>query len=114
MVVPNITKNLLSVSKLTEDNVVDVLSSYPHFFIQDRLTKQVLARGKGENGLYVLQTGHEAFVASTRSPKASYEVWHTRLGHVSFDTIANLNKHGHLIYMLPLFYQNRVFVVPVG
>jgi hypothetical protein len=44
LVVPHMTKNLLSISRLTKDNSVDVLLSYPTFFIQDRLTKQVIAQ----------------------------------------------------------------------
>ncbi|KAI3719151.1 hypothetical protein L6452_20045 [Arctium lappa] len=96
LVVPHLSKNLLSVSKLTQDNDVDVLFSYPHFLIQDRRTKQVLARGCREDGLYVLRTRRDALVATTFCPKASYEVWHSRLGHVSFDTIVSLQKLGRL------------------
>lgn len=35
LVVPNITKNLLSISKLTNDSPVDVLFSKPFFAIQN-------------------------------------------------------------------------------
>nr|GFA76535.1 retrovirus-related Pol polyprotein from transposon TNT 1-94 [Tanacetum cinerariifolium] len=50
-----------------------------------------------ENRLYVLKDEHRAFVATTtNSKKASYELWHTRLGHVSFDVISTLNKLGIL------------------
>uniref|UniRef100_A0A251TUQ9 Putative zinc finger, CCHC-type n=1 Tax=Helianthus annuus TaxID=4232 RepID=A0A251TUQ9_HELAN len=96
LVVPSLTKNLLSISKLTKDNCVDVLLSYPLFHIQDRHTKQVLARGRCENGLYILQPGHHALVSSSSRPKASFEVWHSRLGHVHFDVISILQKLGIL------------------
>ncbi|KAJ9550336.1 hypothetical protein OSB04_014381 [Centaurea solstitialis] len=97
LVVPKITKNLLSVSKLTYDNCLDVLFSHPHFYIQDRKTKRVLAQGRCNHGLYVLSTGPQTFFASTRSElKASFELWHARLGHVSYDTISLLNKKGQL------------------
>lgn len=100
LVVPTITKNLLSISKLTTDNSMDVLFSQPHFYIQDRATKQVLAKGRCEQGLYVLSNKPEAFTAMACSKlKASYELWHSRLGHVSFDTISLLNKLGHLSVM---------------
>nr|GEY81253.1 zinc finger, CCHC-type, Gag-polypeptide of LTR copia-type [Tanacetum cinerariifolium] len=50
-----------------------------------------------ENRLYVLKDEHRAFVATTtNSKKASYKLWHTRLGHVSFDVISTLNKLGIL------------------
>ncbi|KAD6796557.1 hypothetical protein E3N88_07453 [Mikania micrantha] len=47
--------------------------------IVDRHTKQVLAQGRCENGLYLLQPDHQAFVVENKCPKASFEVWHTRL-----------------------------------
>ncbi|KAJ9561510.1 hypothetical protein OSB04_006670 [Centaurea solstitialis] len=97
LVVPKITKNLLSVSKLTYDNCLDVLFSHPHFYIQDRKTKRVLAQGRCNHGLYVLSTSPQTFFASTKSElKASFELWHARLGHVSYDTISLLNKKGQL------------------
>lgn len=38
LVAPHLNKNLLSISKLTTDNSVDVLFSQPYFTIQDRKT----------------------------------------------------------------------------
>lgn len=79
LVIPNLTKKLLSVSKLTTDHPVDVLFSQPFFNIQDRKTKRVLARGSCENGLYVLKDEPHALVATTGvSKRASYELWHAR------------------------------------
>ncbi|KAJ9556147.1 hypothetical protein OSB04_010761 [Centaurea solstitialis] len=98
LVVPRLTKNLLSVSKLTRDNHVDVLFSYPHFVVQDRTTKQVLAQGKCDQGLYVLQSSPQALIASNKTPKASFETWHSRLGHVNFDTLFYLHKLGLLSF----------------
>ncbi|KAM0002129.1 putative RNA-directed DNA polymerase [Helianthus debilis subsp. tardiflorus] len=95
LVVPHLTKNLLSISKLTNDLPVDVLFSKNFFHIQDRTTKQVLARGTCVDGLYVLRNEPQALVADIPK-KASYELWHARLGHVSFDVISTLNKTGCL------------------
>ena len=98
LVVPKISKNLLSVSKLTAGNGVDVLFSQPYFYIQDRVTRRVLANGRCEQGLYILSHTPQAFSAVTSSTlKASYELWHSRLGHVSFDTISLLNKLGYVL-----------------
>lgn len=36
LVIPHLTKNLLSISKLTMDHPIDVLFSQPFFTIQDR------------------------------------------------------------------------------
>lgn len=46
----------------------------------------------------MLEQRHKALVAGLNSNRlrASYELWHNRLGHVVFDTISLLNKLGHL------------------
>ncbi|GJW16872.1 retrovirus-related pol polyprotein from transposon TNT 1-94 [Tanacetum coccineum] len=93
LVIPKLNKKLLSVSKLTTDHPVDVLFSQPFFYIHDRKTKRVLARGRCEHGLYVLKDEPTAFIATAKVIKpASYELWHARLGHISFDVISTLNK----------------------
>lgn len=81
LIVPSITKNLLSISKLTQDSPVDVLFSNPFFQIQNRKTKEILAKGKCDNGLYVLKHGHQVFLATLHSSRSrvSFELWHTRL-----------------------------------
>lgn len=33
---------------------------------------------------------------TSRLLQASFEIWHSRLGHVSYDIISNLNKNGCL------------------
>ncbi|KAJ9558897.1 hypothetical protein OSB04_013511 [Centaurea solstitialis] len=98
LVVPRLTKNLLSISKLTSDYPVKIEFTNNSFAIQNRKTGEVMAQGRRENDLYVLERAHKAFVASLRSKKlrGSYELWHSRLGHVAFDTISLLNKLGHL------------------
>lgn len=98
LVVPKRTKNLQSVSKLTYDNSLDVLFSHAIFYIQDRKTKQVLAQGRSNSGLYVLSSNPHAFYASTSSKfKASFDLWHARLRHVSYESISLLNKKGQLL-----------------
>ncbi|KAJ0912622.1 putative RNA-directed DNA polymerase [Helianthus annuus] len=98
LVVPNITKDLLSISPLTNDSPVDVLFSNNFFHIQDRKTAEVIARGTCENGFYVLSQGHKSLLAalSVSHLRASFDKWHSRLGHVAFDTISVLNKLGHV------------------
>ncbi|KAJ9566476.1 hypothetical protein OSB04_002442 [Centaurea solstitialis] len=82
LVVPHLTKNLLSISKLTNDHPVDILFSDSYFAIQNRLTKTILARGRVDRGLYILEHGQKALVArlSSNKLKAYFEVWHSRLG----------------------------------
>ncbi|KAK9060122.1 hypothetical protein SSX86_020826 [Deinandra increscens subsp. villosa] len=95
LVVPSLKKNLLSISKLTDDNDIDVVFSKNYFAIQDRCTRKVLARGSRKDGLYVLHADQQAFLTETSSSnKVSFETWHNRLGHVTFETISFLNKLG--------------------
>ena len=50
--------------------------------------------------MYVLKHGHKVFLADLRSSKlrASYELWHSRLGHAAFYTISILSKLAHLSF----------------
>nr|KAJ0198872.1 hypothetical protein LSAT_V11C600301960 [Lactuca sativa] len=70
----------------------------PEFSLgRDREMNQILARGRCENGLYVLHDGPQAFVVVTnKRARASYELWHSRLGHAAFDVVSFLNKMGYL------------------
>lgn len=45
LVVPHLTRNLMSISRLTRDYKVDVLFSDKHFLIQNRKTGTPLAQG---------------------------------------------------------------------
>ncbi|GKA31556.1 retrovirus-related pol polyprotein from transposon TNT 1-94 [Tanacetum coccineum] len=79
----------------------NVSHSAPHSgnmrVFSDRETKQVIAQGLCEDGLYVLRDTPMALAATVGvSRKASFELWHNRLGHVSFDVISTLNKLGVL------------------
>nr|GEY97778.1 retrovirus-related Pol polyprotein from transposon TNT 1-94 [Tanacetum cinerariifolium] len=98
LVVPNLTKSLLLVSKLTQDNPVDVVFSDPMFLIQNRHSKETLEKRRRRNGRYVLDQGNQAFFTKRSSTRttASFDLWHNRLGHVSHDIISVLNKLGCL------------------
>jgi histone deacetylase 1/2 len=78
--VPSVTRDLLSVHKLTRDN--NVFCEFHPFdiFIKDRDTRDVLLRGRCRRGLYELD-------APSSTPqvfsgvRASSSQWHSRLGH---------------------------------
>lgn len=53
--VPELTKNLLSISKLTKDNHVFVEFHCDKYLGKDKVTKKILLEGKVENGLYNLK-----------------------------------------------------------
>ena len=105
LVVPRLTKNLLSISKLTFDFPLVVTFTNNFFSIQNRQTERVVATGKRYGGLYVLECGNSdfIFVLKNKALHASYDLWHARLGHVSHSVISLLNKSGHfsLTSLLP-------------
>jgi hypothetical protein len=102
LVVPNLTKNLLSVSKLTNDFPLVVLFTDNKFIIQNLQTQKVVASGDRVDGLYVLKRGHHVFSAIINKHNLcnSFDIWHARLGHVSPQIISMLNKKGFFISYL--------------
>jgi len=98
LVVPGLQKNLISISKLTCDFPVDAIFTNNSFLLQKRDTKEILAQGMCEHNLYILEQGQATFMTILNSNKlrGSFELWHSRLGHVNHDTISHLIKTGHL------------------
>jgi gag-polypeptide of LTR copia-type/GAG-pre-integrase domain len=88
--VPDMTKNLLSVSQLTSDNNVTVEFVSDSCFVKDKATQQILLHGILHRGLYKLQPVHkqQVFQATHSSP----DLWHCRLGHCSFPVQNKLQK----------------------
>ncbi|KAL4354348.1 hypothetical protein GQ457_06G012990 [Hibiscus cannabinus] len=93
--VPGITKNLLSVSKFTQDNQVSV-EFFPRCCqVKDLQSKEVLLQGQEINGLYCLGVSPTCgkFVSNSASCNVainnfvSTEVWHKRLGHPSYSVL---------------------------
>lgn len=73
---------------------MDVLFFNMFFAFQNHATKKIVARGRCENGVYVLKHGHQVFLTNLRTSKlcSSYKLWHTRLGHANFDIVSLLNN----------------------
>ena len=85
LIVSHLTKNLLSISKLTSDFPLSITFTNNLLIIQNRQTGRVVATGKRDGGLYVLERGNLAFISVLRnkSLRASYDLWHARLGRES-------------------------------
>lgn len=98
LVVPGLTKNLLSVSKLTSDSPVSVSFDTHQLRIMNRDTGQIIATGRRSRGLYRLDSPLSALSVVHQNSRlhASFDVWHNRLGHVAPATIKLLQKFGHL------------------
>jgi GAG-pre-integrase domain len=88
--VPEIIKNLLSVSQLTLDNDILIEFSSNSYFIKDKQTNQILLHGTLNNGLYkILSPQHQQAYQVSQS---SADIWHYRLGHCSFQVQNKLMK----------------------
>lgn len=98
LLVPHLTKNLLSISKLTSDFPLQVIFTDSSFIIQNKITRKVVATGRRDGGLYVLERSNDAFIFVLNKSilTASYDLWHARLGHVNHSIISLLNKKGQL------------------
>jgi hypothetical protein len=82
LVVPHITKNLISVVKLTKDNSCVFGCCSSNFKIKDKHTGWIMAMGRKRQGLYTLDSGGAvAALTAVKSGKAPVDIWHQRLGH---------------------------------
>jgi hypothetical protein len=98
VVVPGLTKNLISISKLISGFPFSITFTNNRFIIQNLVTRKVVATGRRENDLYVLERRHHSLLSvfSNNCPRASFDVWHARFGHVSHSIISLLNKKRQL------------------
>ncbi|KAF7843683.1 putative DNA binding protein [Senna tora] len=101
--------NLLSVNKLVKDNGVSVFFNASSCVIQDQKTKDALVEGRLLDNLYVLKCDHnnacnaEKFKKNANSVnsthksnnsalgKASFMLWHQRLGHAPTDVLKHID-----------------------
>ena len=76
LVVPELTKNLISISSLTLDLNCHVIFVASGFTIQDLQIGAVLGTSRHRNGLYVLDCGQQAFLTLLRQHPAcaSFEI----------------------------------------
>ena len=89
--VPNMQRNLISVSKLCQTNHTSVEFFPNHFLVKDLATGAPLVKGHNINNMYELPTPCQfsSSAASNKSPfvllsvKTTADVWHRRLGHPS-------------------------------
>lgn len=93
LLVPNLTKNLLSVSQLTTQFPVNCEFSNVDFCVKERKTGQPLITGRRKGDLYVLPTSPELHF-SHRFKSGSADIWHQRLGHPQFSALQLLKNKG--------------------
>ena len=86
LLVPDIKKDLISVSKLTSDLPLKFEFDGDGFVIKDMLTNRIVARGTKKDGLYSLagesKDGFNTTIFfSSRFKHVDNECWHQHLGH---------------------------------
>jgi len=95
LLVPDITKNLLSVSKFSRDNNVFFIF-YPHSgYVVHQDTKQVLLQGTLKDGLYTFpslksSSHYSANSLSFTGNNATINLWHQRFGHCHFKSLKQI------------------------
>ena len=90
LVVPDIAKSLLFVSKLTTDYPCSLEFDANGVVVKDKVTKRLLTLGQNKNGLYMLKDSPVQAFYSSRQQAASDEVWHRRLGHPNSKILQHL------------------------
>jgi hypothetical protein len=95
--VPQATRNLASVHRLTSDNDV-FLEVHPDFFlVKDRQMRRMLLHGRCGNGLHPIPSLERTPSKHVLSVvKTSTDRWHGRLGHPSFATIHRVLRDSSL------------------
>lgn len=96
LLVQHLTHNLISISKLVEDNNCSITFNKTGFIVKDSMTNQPILHGPCRNGLYpLLSHFSDASVPSATalvaSPTSS-ELWHQRLGHPNSSVLAVVLK----------------------
>lgn len=88
LLVPNATKNLLSVHKPVKDNEVAVTFTNDGCTVKDKGTGRVLMQRPPRQGLYPMNNGTQTkvpqvHVAFTSCAESDFLQWHFKLGHPS-------------------------------
>ncbi|PKU60409.1 Retrovirus-related Pol polyprotein from transposon TNT 1-94 [Dendrobium catenatum] len=94
---PELYYNLISISKLIQDNDISITFDSQGFMMKDLKTQQVLLRGPCTDGLYPIITTQSASLSTALSATTnSANCWHHRLGHPNqrvTHLISNCNPH---------------------
>ncbi|KAK3032074.1 hypothetical protein RJ639_036288 [Escallonia herrerae] len=100
--IPNLTLNLISVGQLCELGL-DLHFTSSGCSVQDPRTGQILGIGHKVGRLYELTNlcipskfSSKYYSAASTSSKTPMELWHSRLGHLSFNRLRSLVSSGQL------------------
>lgn len=95
--IPQVTRNLLSIHRLANDNNIFFEFHPSYFLVKDRLTKRLLLQGKCERGLYPIKPRCIALSKKALlTSKPSQGQWHCRLGHPSSSIVQQVLHSNNL------------------
>ncbi|KAI3691365.1 hypothetical protein L2E82_49713 [Cichorium intybus] len=92
LVAPNLIKNLLSIRRLTTDNLVAIEFDPFGFLVKDFRTKIPILRCDNTGDLYPLSLPSTRFTSPSTFVALSQDIWHHRLGHPGSSLLRVLNK----------------------
>jgi hypothetical protein len=87
LIVPKIQKNLISVQQFCSDNVV-YFEFHNRFFLIKDYSGKILHRDTFKDGLYSFSSLSDTLPPyALTDVRASYQIWHNRIGHASFPVL---------------------------
>jgi hypothetical protein len=87
LIVPKIQKNLISVQQFCSDNVV-YFEYHNRFFLIKDYSGKILHRDTFKDGLYSFSSLSDTLPPyALTAVRASYQIWHNRIGHASFPVL---------------------------
>ncbi|KAK8957728.1 hypothetical protein KSP39_PZI001284 [Platanthera zijinensis] len=104
LVVPNLKKNLLSVSQYTRDNDCCFIFYPWGFLIKNLKTGQTVLEGTRQGGLYPIHMGTSPSAVSLFTNKTDGDTWHARLGHPSFSLMKSLYPLLNISFSINKFF----------
>ena len=96
LLVPDLTKNLLSISQLTKQFLVNCEFSNADFCVKERETGKPIITGRHKGDFYVLSPMPESYF-SNRFKSGSTDIWHQRLWHPQIKALQLLKNKGLLM-----------------
>ena len=93
LIVPSITKNIISISQLCKDNPVNVTFSSNSFFIKTHKSESILLQGPSKDGIYKLIYPSPKVCDITTTTSLH---WHHRLGDPSFNMFRQIVSKNNL------------------
>jgi len=118
--VPEITKNLISISKFCRDNNIFFEFHSNTCYVVHQVTKRVLHHNILKNGLYIFPTSQSVSQYSVNSlsfiaDKINVNTWHEYFGHCSFNVLkqipsqCNIHVYDNIQFCSTSFSSHKYF-----